>query len=338
MPAIPVLELLSNIGFNKVNQFPLKSSLLFFITILIILSGCRPNSNFIAELKNGPVPEALIFKQSIEGIILGKKLSEPFGVTSDMAGNIYLVDAGNNRLIWFDRELVPLRDAAGYGTDEGLLNTPSYISIDNNLNLYVSDGGNQRISVFDTRLNYAKQIELIDPADPIKFGRPAGVKINQYGELWVADQDKSKIWIFDNIGSFDRTIGGIESTGGVMLNPAAVTADAHGRTLVCDKGNHLIKIYDSFGIFLFEFGESRMEKPTGISVDNSGNIWVLDAKGPGLFCFDSGGELIFSPEQMVFAGNHTPKNLVDLTVTPDNRLIISDFGNDRLLVFQILYP
>lgn len=308
------------------------------MTILILLPGCKLKSNAVSELTIGPVPEGLLFQQSIEGVILGINISEPFGLTSDMGGNVYLVDAGNNRLIRFDRDLQPLRDIGGYGGDEGLLSAPSYISADNNLNLYVADGGNQRISVFDIRLNYAKQIELIDPDDPIKFGRPSGLKINQYGELWVADRDKSRIWIFSNIGSFDRSIGGIESTGGFLLNPAGMTSDAQGRTLVCDKGNSLIKIYDSFGIFLHEFGNKQMENPTGISVDKQGNIWVLDSKKPDLFCFDSRGELIFTPESLDPSGNYILKKPADLTVTPDNKLIISDFGNDRLLVFQILYP
>ncbi len=320
------------------NHYSLKNSSIFLITILIFLLGCKPLIDTLSESQKNPGPEALLFKQSIEGIILGKRISEPFGLTSDMAGNIYLVDAGNNRLIRFSSDLIPLRDAGGYGGDEGLLNSPSYISLDNNLNLYIADGGNQRISVFDTRLNYAKQIELIDPDDPIKFGRPAGLKVNKYGELWVADRDKSKIWIFNNIGLFDRSIGGIESTGGFLLNPAGITSDRQGRTLVCDRGNSLIKIYDSFGIFLHEFGNRRMENPTGISVDNQGNIWVLDSKQPGLFCFDSGGELIFSPEQLDYTGNYVLKKPADLTITPDNKLIISDFGNDRILVFQILYP
>lgn len=312
--------------------------LIFVVTILIIFSGCKPEFETSSEIKSSPAPEGLIFKQSLDGVILGKKLSEPYGLTSDMAGNIYLVDAGNNRLVRFNRDLLPTRDAGGYGGDDGLLNSPTYIAIDNNLNLYVSDGGNQRIAVFDTRLNYAKKIELFDPIDPIKFGRSAGLKVNQYGELWVADRDKSKIWIFSNIGLYDRSIGGIESTGGYLLNPAGITSDRQDRTLVCDKGNKLIKIYDSFGIFHHEFGNRILENPTGISIDNRGNIWVLDSKQPGLFCFDPEGNLIYSPESLEFMGNYDLKRPADLTITPENSLIISDSGNDRLLVFQILYP
>ncbi len=316
----------------------LKNLFLFLITILILLSGCKLKNDTIYEIKSSVVPDGLIFEQSIEGVILGKKILEPYGLASDMGGNVYLVDAGNNRLIRFDRDLQPLRDVGGYGGDPGLFNSPSYITVDNNLNLYISDGGNQRITVFDTRLNYAKQIELIDPADPLKFGRPTGIKINQYGELWVADRDKSRIWIFDNIGSYDRSIGGIESTGGYLLNPAGMISDRRGRTLVCDKGNSLIKIYDSFGIFMFEFGHRRLQNPTGISIDSFDNIWVLDSKKTALFCFDSRGELLFTPEQLDYTGNYTLSNPTDLTITPENKLIVSDFGNDRLLVYQILYP
>lgn len=316
----------------------LKNSSIFLITILILFLGCKPAKDISPESKIGQSPEGLVFIKTVEGVILGQKISEPFGLTSDMSGNVYLVDEGNNRLIRFNRDFQPLRDAGGFGDDEGLFNMPTYISIDNNLNLYVADGGNNRIAVFDNRLNFAKNIELFDPADPVKFGRPSGLKANQYGELWVADRDKSKIWIFNNIGLFDRSIGGIESTGGFLMNPAGMTTDRQGRTLVCDKGNGLIKIYDSFGIFLDEFGKKYLENPTGISIDSKGNIWVLDSKRPGIFCFDSSGDLIFQPEFLDYPGKYDLKNLADLTISPDNKLIISDNGNDRLLIFQILYP
>jgi len=108
--------------------------------------------------------------------------------------------------------------------------------------------------------------------------------------------------------------------------------------MVCDKGNGLIKIYDSFGIFMFEFGHRNLQIPTGISIDSFDNIWVLDSKNPTLFCFDSGGELLFVPEQLDYTGKYRLSNPTDLTITPENKLIISDFGNDRLLVYQILYP
>ncbi|MCP4706466.1 MAG: hypothetical protein GY865_17855, partial [candidate division Zixibacteria bacterium] len=85
--------------------YSLKNSFIFLVTILILLLACKPQSDLDYKSKNSPAPEAIIFKQSFDGIILGKKISEPFGLTSDMAGNLYLVDAGNNRIVWFDRDL-----------------------------------------------------------------------------------------------------------------------------------------------------------------------------------------------------------------------------------------
>ncbi len=109
----------------------------------------------------------------ISGTILGRQLAHPVGITSDDRGNLYLVDAGNNRLIKFDSDLRPVRDAGGFGYAEGLLNGPTHIEIDNNLNLYVSDPGNQRVSIYDASLNFAEVVSLIDDEDPLKYGRPS---------------------------------------------------------------------------------------------------------------------------------------------------------------------
>ncbi len=280
----------------------------------------------------------LLFVSVIEGVILGDKISEPYGLTSDLANNVYLVDSGNDRLIKFDSDLNPVEDAGGYGSSDGLLNSPTHISLGSNLNLYVSDGGNQRISIFDTRLNYARQVRMIDQDDPSKFGFATGLRVNEYGEIWVADRDKSRIWLFSNIGSLDRSIGGIESAGDYLLNPAGMASDDRGRVYVCDKGNHDIKIYDNFGISLRSFGADYVKSPSGIAFDNHDNIWVADADRPGIFCFNQNGDMIYSVEKTGLGVNYSLKEPVDLTILSDNRLIVSDFGKNRLVVFQILYP
>ena len=283
-------------------------------------------------------PIGLLFKQTIEGIVLGQRLSEPYGITSDMLGNIYLVDAGNDRLLKFDREYQPMKETGGYGSDAGLLNSPTYLFLSNNLNLYVSDAGNRRIAVYDSRLNYARSIDFDDPEDPSKYGHMTGLRVNEYGEIWVADKDRSRIWIFNSIGTYDRSIGGIESTGGFLLNPAGISEETNGQILVCDQGNGLIKVYDSFGIFNFEFGNDNLKKPSGAAVDTKGNIWVADSGRPGLLCFDPSGNLLFTTTDFYDNGDAKFYKPVDLTVLPGNRLIVSDIEKNQLLIFQILYP
>jgi len=306
------------------------------ILSLILVAGCPPKQ----DIKDVPsvVPQGLLLTHTIEDFIQGQKLSQPMGVGADEFGDLYLVDGGNNRLIKFDREFKAVRDVGGFGRSDGLMNNPTYLGIDNNLNLYVSDAGNQRVSVYDSRLNFVEEISLIDDENPIRFGRPSGIIVNRYGELWVADYDKAQILIFNNVHQFDRVIGGKENSIGLLLNPEGMAVASSDRILVCDAGNGVIKVFDNIGVHQFTFGGEYLEYPTGVDIDRLGNIWVCDQELNKIFCFDRFGNYLYSIGEEGADGVYSMESPSDLTVAWGDKLILSDKGNNRLLVYDILYP
>jgi len=318
-------------------RYILRLLILPLITIsLLIGCGLLKKSQPTSETKPGPI--ALVPERNIEGVVLGKELSRPFGIVSDNIGHLYVVDAGNSRLLEFDTDLKPIREAGGFGRVEGLLNSPTYMALDNNLNLYISDAGNQRISIFDTRLNFVDNINLIDPDDPFKFGRPAGLTINDYGELLMVDPDNSRIAIFNNFANFDRFLGDTESYIGLLLTPSAIDMDQEGNFIVSDIGNSKLVSFDSYGIYLSGIGSENVVRPSGIDIDRFGNIWVVDAGLPAVLCFNRRGDLLFSVGDYGSYGNYSFNQPQDLTLLPKDRIVVCDTGNDRLLIYRILYP
>lgn len=307
------------------------------LMVVFLQAGCRPGQKYIGEESKAPAPSGLQLEKIIKGQILGLAISRPYGVASDINGNLYLVDAGNDRIIKFDKNFNPVRDAGGYGSGEGLLNSPSFIALDNNLNMYISDVGNQRIAVFDSKLNYADKIDLVDPDEPLKFGSPAGITVNRYGELWMADRDKSRMALFNNVGFFDRFIGGVETSSVFILKPEGMARRRNGDILLCDGGSGLVRIFDEIGVHVADIGGDFLSRPSGVTVD-AGRIWVADAGADAVFCFNVRGHLLFSSEESDQTGGVSLDAPLDLTVTPDNMLIVSDSGNDRVLVFKILGP
>jgi len=303
-----------------------------------LIHGCGPNARPGDESRPVIKPYSLIYEGRISGNVFNVPLNDPIGLVSDADGNIYVVDAGNSRLIKFDNQLIPVRETGGFGISETLFNSPTFVSIDNNLNLYVSDVGNQRISIYDTRLNYVDMIELVDFDDPGKFGRPDGIAINDYGELWIADPDNSRISVFDNSGRFDRYVGDVETYSGLLLTPRAVTRGQRGKVLVSDAGRSGVYVFDSFGLYLFDFGYDVLERPSGLKVDNFDNIWVTDSKLSTLFCFDRDGLLLYSVGVYGTTGKYNFDKPNDVTILPGNRIAVSDTGNDRIMIYKILYP
>lgn len=311
----------------------------FLFSIFIIVTvGCHRMSKSGQESKTAQRPLGIVLEKTIDGDVLGQRLSRPCGIVSDNTGNIFLVDSGNNRILKLDRNLEPVREAGGFGGSEGLLNSPTYLAIDNNLSLYVSDAGNQRISIFDSRLHYVSKIDLVDPDDPLKFGRPSGVMINDYGELWVADADNSRIPVFNSYGNFDRFVGDVEAYSGLLLTPTGIERDNNGNAFVSDVGNSRLIKFNSFGVHLANIGEDVLDKPSGIAIDWHGNIWVVDAGLPAVLCFDRKGNLLYSEGRYGKEGDYSLSQPCDLTILPDGRIVVSDTGNSRLLIYRILYP
>jgi len=59
--------------------------------------------------------------------------------------------------------------------------------------------------------------------------------------------------------------------------------------------------------------------------------------GDGIYCFSYNGEMLFSEGRLGSESDYSYNSPTDITVLSDNKIIISDTGNDRLLVYKILF-
>ena len=282
------------------------------------------------------MPSALLVEQVIEGQVRGQPLSNPAGLAAAPDGVVYLADNGNHRLIRFDSTLKPTHEIGGYGFSAGLLNRPTYIALDNSLNLWVTDEGNRRIVRYDARLNFVDEIELRDEDDPFKFGRPAGVAVTAYGEVWVADADQDRIALFDNAGKFDRFLGEFGYSGGQLRDPEKITGLPDGDFVVADAGNSRLVFYDSYGGFHRESGKTGLVEPIAAAYDGD-YLWVLEASGKRVVCLDMAGRRQFMTVPLVLGNRMGLNQSRDIAALPDGRLIIADGGNNRLVVCRIVY-
>ena len=312
-------------------------STVVLLLLMAVLCGCAKSPRVEPEVKHADNPPvALLVEQEISGVVLGQKLHGPVGVAASRSGELYVVDAGNSRLLKFSDNLAPLREAGGYGGQTGLFDQPAYLTVDNDLNLYVTDVGNRRICRYNTRMEFVDEIAFSDNDDPFAFGEPSGVAVSAYGELWVADRTDNRIAVFDNVGRFDRYVGGYGYRGKQLYEPSKVIARSRDRFIVCDPGNHRLVEYNQYGDYLRTLAADVVDYPVAVTADRN-IIWVLDATAGEVVAMNNEGGIELTIGALLPGTGMALRNPSDLCLLNEGRLVIADTGNNRLLVCRILY-
>jgi sugar lactone lactonase YvrE len=209
------------------------------------------------------------------------------------------------------------------------------VTVDNGLNIYVSDENNRRVARFDARLNYVDDIRFADEEDPFRFGYPSGIGVTSYGEVWIADREKNKLCLFNNVGRFDRFLGDFGSPEGQLANPEKIVTDIDGKFYVCDTGHRRLVIYDEFGNYIRKLVFSDIDYLIAAEIEKNA-IWILDGAMSRILFTDKNGKVLQQFGPLLSGDNTELKQPGDLVLLRDGRLLISDGGNRRILVCRIV--
>jgi len=313
-----------------------KKPALTLVFLAVFLISCRKNVK-PEEINNQVTvsqPIFILVERVISGPIFNTPLTEPFGLAESRDGSIFVVDRGTNRVIRFSAELEPEKQIGGYGLGTETFNRPTFVSVDNGLNIYVSDENNRRVARFDARLNFVDDIRFADAEDPFKFGYPAGIGVTSYGEVWIADREKNRLCLFNNIGRFDRFLGEFGAPEGQLSRPEKIVSETGGKFYVCDAGHSRIVSYDEFGNYSGKLELKETDYPIAVAVEKE-DLWILDGGSSKILYADKSGRIIkqFGP---VLPGDQLSlKEPSDIILLRDGRLLIADSGNRRLLICRI---
>jgi len=298
--------------------------------VLGLFFGCGGPPRTEQRTPSTPAPLALVVDTIISGEILGQTLRRPAGLAVDGSGNLIVSDAGNHRVVRFSAALAAEIEIGGYGSQPGLFNHPSYLATDA-MGVRVVDEGNRRICRLDRQLRYVDQINFSDLDNPLDFGTPSGVAIDQDGYIWITDRELSRVAVYDAVGQFNRFVAEYGYSGGALSSPEKVIVAGSGDHVICDAGNHRVVVYDQYGNYDRAFTDLELQSPVAVSTDSDGRFWILDQKTGRIFLFSPSGVrlLVVGPD---IPGIGRPLNGASDIVVDRGRIIIADTGNDRILV------
>ena len=305
------------------------------------------------------------------------KLNIPIGICTDNSGNVYIADYSNNRIRKVDVSGT-ITTFAGNGTaafsGDGLSATgasvkqPAAVGFDLSGNCFIVDQGNVRIR----KVNTSGIISTIagagtlgsspdgTPATAAVFSYPSAVSINASGTVYFTDKTNGLVRYIDNLG-FLRTFAGggphypgdgLTADSVSMFRPSGIAFDRYGNLGISIGEDHRVAKVNTSGIFNTMAGNltnliageggpataAQVYQPWGVTVDNSGNIFVSEYSNHIIVKINNAGiaSRYAGTGQQGFAGDGGPATAAKLFdprgVVTDNagNLFVTDHGNHRI--------
>lgn len=248
-----------------------------------------------------------------DGIGTGALFLLPTYMVVGPGGNLFVTDSGNGNI----RRITPdgvvttvagsaanqgYRDGAGTGA---WFNSPFGIGADTAGNLYVADTGNsviRKITPDGTVTTLAGMAKVRGSADgtgaSALFNQPTGIAVDGNGIIYVSDSFNQTIRSVTPAGIV-TTLAGMPGVVGfnngkaanALFNyPQGLAVDGSGNVYVADTGNSTIRVIRSGGTVATLAGQpltaglkdgtganAWFNQPTGLRLDGSGNLYVVDS-------------------------------------------------------------
>jgi len=251
-------------------------------------------------------------------------LNLPAGTAVDAAGNLYIADAGGQRIrkVTTDGVIHTLagNGSVGFSGDGGQsifakLFSPDGVAVDASGNLYIADYGNHRLR----KVTPAGVISSINLSG---LSNPAQLAFDGSGRLLVADYGTNVVRRGVPEGTFSIIAGivtaGFSGDGGLAKNaalsrPIGVAADPDGNVYIADTGNNRIRKVTPTGVISTVAGNgtvgfsgdggiatsATLASPEGLAVDAVGNLYISDTNNSRIRKVDLATVAGFSPSALL---------------------------------------
>lgn len=205
------------------------------------------------------------------GLATLAKLNKPVGITTDLAGNVYIVEEANHCLRKVDGQTGIISTVAGDGiagyTGDGgsarnaRFTTPWSVVIDKNDNIYIADRGNYCIRRISTNSGNISTIagtgvegDFGDGglAKNSQFKHLAGLAVDVANNLYICDTYAYKVRKINTSTGLISTIAGTGSYGLFFRDGSSAT-------------------------------RSKLAFPAGIALDSKGNMYITDQERSSVY-------------------------------------------------------
>ncbi len=188
------------------------------------------------------------------------------------------------------------------------------------------------------RLAGVQPMEAPKSDQKFKLVRPYGVAVDSKGQIYAADTYVGAVFIFNpETKAVEFIRNGRDARFKALIGLAIDDAD---RLFVTDSGLSRVFVFDANHKFHATFGSDRMQRPSGVAVDNKNRLlYVTDVLKNNVVVYDLDSfkyvRTIGGPPQKM--GDDSPGTFArptNVAVGPNGDVYISDTLNGRIQIFD----
>ncbi|WP_118975319.1 Ig-like domain-containing protein [Taibaiella koreensis] len=279
------------------------------------------------------------------------QLNSPNRSFIDAAGNIYIADAGNNRVVkWALGASSGVVVAGGNGPGSGAnqLNGPQGIYVDAAQNVYVADLNNQRVQKWTPGAITGTTVAGVTGsagAAPHLLREPIGVTMDAGGNLYVTECYNHRVSKWLPGATSGVTVAGnsagTSGTANTSLNfPYASRLDAAGNIYVADNANNRVVKWApgaSAGTVIAGNGSAgnspaQLNTPADVYIDGTGNLYISDLNNHRIQRWTPGASSGTTIAGTGISGNGATQLATPAGVMLDagGNMFVTDNGNNRI--------
>lgn len=252
--------------------------------------------------------------------------------------------AGAERLeylgtIFSDRDVTAGRESRLYETIFGverprmIFQRPHYLTTDRRGRLLVSDIGLNKVLVLDFA---SKELSFLKDArgrEDFVFAYPSGMAVDDHGELWVVDNLRRKISVFNEEGRLTREVrvtasGRLSGLAWSSLQRCFyLAATEEHRLLMLDERGEQVATVGRRGT-----GPAEFNFPTDVAVDAQGQVYVLDSLNARVQVLTPDGTFVreFGERGTALGSFQIPKGIA---VSPQGYTLVTDGLAHKVVIF-----
>lgn len=216
------------------------------------------------------------------------------GIATDAAGNVYVADTENHRIVKYSPTLTVLKTWGTFGREKGQLQFPRGVAVDSRGYVLVADSGNHRMQWFTGE---GRLVGGWGERRVAEYGgrfAPGNVAITASGEIVVFLS--GQVWRFTE----DGRLLGVSGSAARLSGHSGIAVDADGnvfgingdwrpgpRVLKLDRAGNRVAGWGSYGS-----GWGQLHSPYGLAVDARGRVYVAAGGDARVVVFDRVGAVL----------------------------------------------